>query len=148
MTFKEWLETQYDEATRQIILNEIPHGNTLLSDLPPELRFLRGFVDFGFENLGLPPAAQRQLIDGFASNGIAVPGTEWKLRYRGGMGVVAEPADGSEPVLPTYWKQVVYVVDTTNTYAWIGKRVHPGQLGVEIDLSRYRDVGDGWELLR
>ena len=146
-TFKEWLETQYDEETRQMILNEIPHGSMLSGPIPPELKFLQGFVDFGFENLGLTPAAKRELHDAFASRGVAVPGTRWKLRYRGGMGVLVEPMDGSEPVLPNHWKQAVYVLSVSDVFTWIGKRVRPEQLGVPIDFNLYRDVGDGWELL-
>jgi len=144
-TFKEWIAHQYDEATQQIILNAIPHGNVLLSNIPPELEFLRGFVDFGFENLGLPTVDFQQLLDGFADNGVAIPNTQWKIRYKGGMGVVAEPID-VELVLPNYWKQAVYVVNATNQYTWIGKLVRLDQLGVDIDFSNYRDVGDGWEL--
>lgn len=44
---------------------------------PPELAFLRGDVDLGFENLGLNAQQQRALITAFQSDGVAVPGTAY-----------------------------------------------------------------------
>src|SRR5436190_17306268 len=55
-----------------------PHAE--FQHVPPELAFLLGDVDLGFENLGLPYQQQRALIAAFQCDGVAVPGTTYKLR--------------------------------------------------------------------
>jgi hypothetical protein len=120
---------------------------TRFPQVPGELSFLRpGFVDLGYENLGLSEAEHKALLLAFVGDGIAVPGTPHKLRFSGvGMATVVEPASGTEPPLPAHWKQGVLVIDAQNRLTWIGKRVRPDPLG-QVDLDRYQDAGDGWQL--
>ena len=94
----------------------------------------------------MSPDLVKQFIDAFSNKGVAILKTEWKMRYRGGMGVLIEPSDGSEPILPIYWKQGVYVVNSQDVFTWIGKRVRQDQLGVKIDFNLYNDAEDGWEI--
>ena len=120
---------------------------TRFPQVPGELSFLRpGMVDLGFENLGLSEADHKALLLALCGDGVAVPGTQDKLRYTGmATSTVVEPATGTEPPLPAHWKQGLYVVDPQGRLTWIGKRVRPDQVG-EVDLGLYRDAGDGWEL--
>ena len=120
---------------------------TRFPQVPGELSFLRpGMVDLGFENLGLSEADHKALLLALCGDGVAVPGTPYKLRFTGmAMSTVVEPATGTEPPLPAHWKQGLYVVDPQGRLTWIGKRVRPDQVG-EVDLGLYRDAGDGWEL--
>jgi hypothetical protein len=120
---------------------------TRFPQAPAELSFLRpGFVDLGIENLGLGEDEHKALLLAFCGDGVAVPGTPYKLRFTGmAMSTVVEPATGTEPPLPVHWKQGLYVVDAQGRLTWIGKRVRPDQVG-KVDLPLYQDVGDGWQL--
>src|SRR5437867_2641279 len=90
--------------------------------VPPELTFLRGDVDLGFENLGLTTQQQQALIAAFQGAGIAVLGTLYKLRKLLNQNLaVVEPATGQEPVLPDDWKQGVYTINN-NVFTYVGKR--------------------------
>lgn len=114
---------------------------------PLELAFLRGDTDLGFENLGLNAQQQRTLIVAFQSDGVAVPGTTYKLRKPTNSSVaVVEPATGHELVLPDNWKQGVYAL-TGNVYTYIGKKVRRNdQLPPNFEPANdpsYNDVGDG-----
>lgn len=114
---------------------------------PPELAFLRGDVDLGFENLGLNAQRQRALITAFQSDGVAVPGSAYKLRKLPNSSVaVVEPATGQEPILPNNWKQGVYTL-TGNVFSYIGKKVRRNdQLPPNFEPANdpsYKDVGDG-----
>lgn len=114
---------------------------------PPELAFLRGDVDLGFENLGLNAQQQRALITAFQSDGVAVPGGAYKLRKRPNSSVaVVEPATRQEPILPNNWKQGVYTL-TGNVFTYVGKRVRRNdQLPPHFEPANdpsYQDVGDG-----
>lgn len=114
---------------------------------PPELAFLLGDVDLGFENLGLNAQQQRALIAAFQGDGVAVPGTALKLRKLPNTSVaVVEPATGQEPILPDNWKQGVYTL-AGNVFTYVGKKVRRhDQLPPNFepaDDSCYTDVGDG-----
>ena|SRR5947209_2261806 len=114
---------------------------------PPELAFLRGDVDLGFENLGLNAQQQRALISAFQSDGVAVPGTANKLRKLPNSSVaVVEPATGQEPVLPNNWKHGVYTL-TGNVFTYVGKKVRRNdQLPPNFEPANdpsYKDMGDG-----
>ena len=119
---------------------------TRFPQVPAELSFLRrGFVDLGFEHLGLGDEEHKALLLAFVGDGVAVPGTPYRLRYSGvGMATVVEPATGTEPPLPAHWKQGVLVIDAQDRLTWIGRKVRPDQVG-EVDLQLYQDVGDGWQ---
>lgn len=120
---------------------------TRFGPVPKELAFLHpGFVNLGFENLGLPGDEHKALLLAFVGDGVAVPGTPYRLRYSGMLGAtVVETATGTQPPLPEHWKQGVFVLDTQNQLTWIGKKVRPDQVG-DVDLTHYRDAGDGWQL--
>jgi hypothetical protein len=114
---------------------------------PPELAFLCGDVDLGFENLGLNTQQQRALIAAFQGDGVAVPKTKYRLRKLTNSTIaVIEPAAGQEPVLPDNWKQGAYTL-SGNTFTYIGKRVRrndqlPPNFEPKNEAS-YNDVGDG-----
>ena len=122
-----------------------PHAE--FPQVPPELAFLQGDVDLGFENLGLPSQQQHALKAAFQGAGVAVPGTTYKLRHLPNSTVgVVEPTTGPEPILPNNWKQGVYTL-TGNVFTYVGKRVRRNdQLPPNIEPANdpnYRDVGDG-----
>lgn len=158
--FYEWLESKVGcgriylesiahlpEHTREFLVREAPH--TRIKEVPePSLNFLQGIVDLGFENLGLNQADRNALGKAFCGNGVRIPGTTYKLRYHGYLNyTLVEPASGDELQLPTNWRQSVLVMDNDDQLNWIGKRVRPDQIG-NVDFTLYRDVGDGWELVR
>lgn len=122
-----------------------PHAE--FQQVPPELSFLQGDVDLGFENLGLRPRQQNALRIAFEGDGVAVPGTTYRLRRspHSTVGTV-EPALGQEPVLPADWKQAVYTL-TGNVFTYVGKKVRRNdQLPPNFEPAadpNYRDVGDG-----
>lgn len=144
--FKTWLEAiesnRFDEWTREQLINEMPHTH-FVGPLPRELEFLQGLVDLGFENLGLPDEAFREIMMAFGGKGVRVPGTTYRLRHARPMQSAVEPADGTEPVLPKDWKQAVFVMDANDKFTWIGKRVRPDQIG-KVDMSQYQDAGEGF----
>lgn len=119
------------EHIRESIIREAPHTR-VQGPLPPELAFLGGgpeFVDLGFENLGLPEIEKRVLYDAFVGHGVAVPGTNYKLRYtKTGITVVEPTTAGEELVtLPDFWAEAVLVVGENNRPSYVGKRVRPEQ---------------------
>lgn len=114
---------------------------------PPELAFLRGDVDLGFENLGHTTQQQHALIAAFQGNGIAVPGSTYKLRKLPNSTVaVVELASGQEPVLPDNWRQGAYTL-AGNVFSYIGKKVRRNdQLPPGFEPAHdpnYKDVGEG-----
>ena len=122
-----------------------PHAE--FPQVPPDLSFLQGDVDLGFENLGLAPQQRHALSVAFEGDGVAVPGTTYRLRRlpNSTVGVVG-PVTGQEPVLPTDWKQAVYTL-TGNVFTYVGKKVRRNdQLPPNFEPAtdpNYRDVGDG-----
>lgn len=126
-------------------MDTAPHAEFQL--VPPELSFLQGDVDLGFENLGLPPNQQHALRSAFEGDGVAVPGLTFKLRRLPSsiIGVV-EPPTGQEPALPGDWKQAISTL-TGNLFTYVGKKVRRNdQLPPTFEPAtdpNYRDVGDG-----
>ncbi|MBV9125496.1 MAG: hypothetical protein JO112_19280 [Planctomycetes bacterium] len=119
----------------------------VFQQVPPELAFLQGDVDLGFENLGLTLQQQQTLITAFQGKGVAVPGTTHKLRKLPNRTLaIVEPATGQEPVLPADWKQGLYTL-TGNTFTYVGKKVRRNdQLPPNFEPAtdpNYKDVGDG-----
>jgi hypothetical protein len=119
---------------------------TRFEQVPGELSFLRpGFVDLGFENLGLSEEDHKALLLAFVGDGVTVPGTLYKLRYSGeGGATVVEIATGEEPTIPEHWKQGVFVVGAPDRLTWIGKNVRPDHVG-DMDIGLYWDARDGWQ---
>lgn len=128
------------ESTRTLVRvkdpSRKPPGAPVSEDLPPELAFLGGpLCDLGFDRLGLSEAEIEHLYRAFCGQGVAVPGTPYRLRHSA-MSLVTfvEPATGREVGLPRNWRQAV------RSSRWIGKRVPHG------DLSAFEDRGDGFLL--
>jgi hypothetical protein len=122
-----------------------PHAE--FQQVPTELAFLQGDVDLGFENLGLPPQRQHALRVAFEGDGVAIPGSPYRLRRMPNSTVgIVEPTTGQEPALPGDWKQAVYTL-SGNVFTYVGKKVRrndqlPPNFEPATDPS-YRDVGDG-----
>jgi len=142
-----WLEVieALDPAVHDEMLRETAR-TIFRGPLPDEFQFLMpGFVDLGFEHLDLSPQEYGVLLRSFCSTGVAVPGTDRRMRYLYPHTVV-ECADGSEnSTLPQTWKQAVLVLGDRCQPTWIGKtlvRTRPAA----FDLTGYCDVGDGWVL--
>ena len=81
-------------------------------DLPAGFEFLRGgFVDLGFETLGLAAAELDAVRLALVGIGLRVPGTEYRLRNVRPFRSLVEQASGDESVeLPDGWRQCVVVV--------------------------------------
>lgn len=144
---KTYLESigHFSDFCREELINEAPH--TRLENVPQELSFLRGgYVDLGFENLGLNDTDRKALSLAFTGTGVKVPNTTYKLRYSGMRGTtVVEPATGDEHSLPADWSQGVFVIDDRDRLTWIGKKVRPDQVGT-VNHALYQDKGDGWQI--
>lgn len=143
--FKTWLDSvdRLEPGYRRPMLVEAAAHTSFQAPLPPELAFLSGrFVDLGFEKLGLGPQKFNDFLRAFSGAGIAVPKTNWRLRFAYPF-AVAEPADGSEQeTLPAWWKEGVLVTNDQFQPTWVGKRVRPDQTA-GFNLRGYRDVGEG-----
>ncbi len=144
--FKTWLESveRLEVDFRNPMLIEAAAHTSFQAPLPPELAFLSGrFVDLGFENLGLGPTKFNDFLRAFSGAGVAVPNTNWRLRFAYPYAVV-EAANGSEQeTLPAWWKEAVLVTDDQFVPTWVGKRVRSDQTA-GFDLRGYRDAGDGF----
>ena len=116
---------------REEIVKESPHTR-FVGPLPSELEFLGGterhYVDLGFENLGLSEAERNAIYSAFSGHGVAIPGTNYKLRYaNAGLAVVEAVEPGEELVsLPDYWAEAVLVFDGFEP-SYVGKLVRPNQ---------------------
>jgi hypothetical protein len=99
--------------------------------LPSELDFLAGALcDLGFSKLDLPEHEIENLYIAFCSQGVAVPGTPYRLRHSVmSLFTFVEPATGNELRLPDNWRE------TVRSRRWIGKKV-----ATDLDLSMYEDV--------
>ena len=113
-----------------------PPSAPVSEHLPDELEFLQGsLVDLGFGKLNLAQAEIERIFLAFCGEGVAVPGTPHKLRHSVmSLFTFVEPATGHEAMLPANWREVV------RSQSWIGKKV----VAPNLDLSLYRDVGDGY----
>jgi hypothetical protein len=115
-----------------------PPSAPVSDHLPEPFRFLEGrMVDLGFGKLDLPQAEVERIFLEFCGQGVAVPGTPYRLRHSVmSLFTFVEPATGQEVILPPYWREVV------RSESWIGKRVVPPN----CDLSLYQDTGEGYLL--
>jgi hypothetical protein len=141
---KTYLESiaHFEESVREYMIAYAP-THTRIPETPEELRWLRGWVDLGFKNLGLNSEGLNDVLRAFVHKGVAIPHSPWKLRYAGVKATtVVEPSTGyEEATLPEHWKQAVWVADTTDRPTWIGKRSN------KFDPSKYKGTPDGRELL-
>jgi hypothetical protein len=86
-----------------------PPSAQLSNCLPKELAFLEGpSTDLGFGHLSLPKTEVDKILRAFCGEGVAVPGTPYKLRHSVmSLFTFVEPATGHETVLPADWRQFV-----------------------------------------
>src|SRR5437016_4505572 len=112
--FRTWLDSveRLEGGFRKPLLVEAAAHTSFQAPLPAELSFLAGrFVDLGFANRGLGPQKFNDILRAFSGTGVAVPNSNWRLRFAYPFAVV-EPADGSEQeTLPDRWKEAVLVTD-------------------------------------
>lgn len=142
---------QFPEDTQRVLLrgssttavrtkdpSKKPPYAPVSDDLPKELAFLGGHLcNLGFDQLDLPPDEIERIYQAFAGEGVAVPGTSYKLRHSVmSMFTFVEPAKGSEVALPANWRE------TARSDHWLGKKV----ASKEEDLSRYKREEDGYLL--
>jgi hypothetical protein len=111
-----------------------PPSAPVSEHLPKELAFLAGpLCDLGFSRLDLPQSEIERIYLAFCGQGVAVPGTPYKLRHSVmSLFTFVEPGTGQELMLPPTWRQVV------RSRSWIGKKV------ADADLSSHEDKGDGY----
>ena len=84
-----------------------------------------------------PRARSKQIYLAFCGQGVAVPGTPYRLRHSVmSLFTFVEPANGHEAKLPVNWRQAVH------SPVWIGKKV------ATADPALYEDKGDGYLLQR
>lgn len=116
-----------DPSTQELLLREATR--TVFGGVPPELAFLRGrFVDLGFENLGLGTQKYNDVLRAFSGTGVALPNSQWRLRFFYPYAVV-EAADRTETeALPTCWQEAVIVFDDRFVPTWIGNKVRQDQI--------------------
>lgn len=139
---------RFEPEIQEDLLREMPHTRFGYK-VPAELSMLAGsWADLNFESLGLPREEQAMLLRAFGGEGVRIPGSDLKLRFSGVLGLTEiETADGSEPVLPEHWLEVVYIVDGDDL-TYFGKRLRPEQLPSDLDMAKYEDIGPGWFLRR
>src|SRR5207253_557105 len=96
-----------------------PTSALVSEKLPRELEFLGGSLcDLGFDKLDLPQNDIEQIYLAFCGQGVAVPGTPYRLRHSVmSLFTFVEPANGHEVKLPADWRQ------TVRSRLWIGKKV-------------------------
>jgi hypothetical protein len=142
---------KFPESTQQLLLrgdsttaarvkdpSKNPPSAPVSDELPKELEFLGGHLcNLGFDKLDLPPNDIDRIYKAFAGEGVAVPGTAYKLRHSVmSMFTFVEPIEGGEVVLPATWRQ------TVRSDKWVGKKVAAD----DIDLSNYDESDDGFVL--
>jgi hypothetical protein len=86
-----------------------PPSAPVSEKLPKELEFLAGSLcDLGFDKLDLPQNDIEQIYLAFCGQGVAVPGTPYRLRHSVmSLFTFVEPASGHEVRLPADWRQTV-----------------------------------------
>ena len=142
---------QFPESTQKLLLrgssttvvrikdpSKKPPSAPVSGDLPKELKFLGGHLcDLGFDKLDLPQSEIDRVYRAFAGEGVAIPGTPYKLRHSVmSMFTFVEPAQGDEAVLPVSWRQ------TVRSDRWLGKKIG----AADVDLSLYSEEDDGYLL--
>lgn len=114
----------FEEPILEMLLTEAPH--TTFGTVPPELNFLKGgIVDLGFENIPNKELA-RTIYRAFTQNGVAIPGTKYKMRAEFGMIANIEQIKPNEelPILPEDWMEFVHVIDVhTHKPIYVGNKL-------------------------
>lgn len=125
------------------LLCEDPHSN--VRNAPAELELLNGFVDFGFENMGFSKSKYASMRLAFASIGLKIPKTKYKLVYEGAFTKIVE-AVGNEPELPDNWMSYIYVLDRDDRLKFVGSNVRPDQIrGLDTShLNQFSEVGSSF----
>lgn len=140
----EYIET-FEPTIQESLLREAPH--TAFQDVPTDFEFLiGGFVDLGFENLGLTHSERQSLERAFSGSGVVIPGTKYSMRHVAPGRSVIELATNQKPTLPAHWRQVVLNVDINAEppeAIWIGRSVRKNQI-VGFDTSKMIETPDGW----
>lgn len=142
---RRWLpliQEQFDGEILEALIREQPRTGFHF-EVPPDLAFLKdGFVDLGFQYLGLDEDEEWTLFLAFSDGGVAVPGTHWRLRNYSPLFALVEVADGTEAAtLPWHWKEGVVIWGKGEGPAWLGKRFLDRRC---MDLTGYRDMGEAW----
>ncbi len=104
----------FAEPIIEMLVTEAPH--TSFGSVPPELNFLKGgSVDLGFENIPDKELA-RTIYRAFSGTGVAIPGTQYKMRAEFGMVANIETIKPDEqlPTLPEDWMEYVHVIDVNS----------------------------------
>ena len=133
MTEVTWLDAidanGFDEWTRMTLIIEAQRTK-FPGDLPAGFEFLGGgFVDLGFENLGLAAADLDAVRLAFVGVGVRVPGTSFRLRNVRPFRTLVEPADGGgAATLPGHWREGVLAFGRDGTHCWAGSLVPPDRL--------------------
>ena len=116
-----WLDTidsnRFDLWTRTTLITEAQRTR-FPGDLPAWFEFLGGgFVDLGFEKIGLSAAELDAVRQAFVNDGVSVPGTGFRLRHiRPGCSVV-ELKDGREAAaLPIHWRRGISMIAGTGVH--------------------------------
>lgn len=135
----------FPPETREWMLESSAEGLYLHGEIPDEVSFLKGnFVHLGLAHLGLEISERRMLEDAFASTGVIIPNTNYRLRFTY-MRSIIEPVDGTEKAtLPSCWKEGV-LVRVGDKFTWIGKRVP--LTGFDVNLNDYVEKDGGYEIL-
>ena len=116
MTATTWLAAidanGFDGWTRATLITEAQRTR-FPGDLPAGFEFLGGgFVDLGFDNLGLAPPELDAVRRAFVGIGVRVPGTNYRLRNVGPGRSVVEPKSGREAAaLPEHWRRGITMID-------------------------------------
>src|SRR5260221_188810 len=122
MRTKTWLEAieNLDPSVHDFMLQATAY-TFFRGELPPDFAFLgRILLNLGFEHLDLEAKDYNDLLRAFASTGVVVPNTEFRLRFVYPHSVV-ELADGTEQAtLPKWWKEGVLVSDDNFIPTWVG----------------------------
>lgn len=123
---------KYEQTIQEALIQEAPH--TVFKNVPPEFEYLlNGITDLGFENLGLNEVQFRDIMFGYSGEGVAIPGTQLKMRANGTFNGIIEPISPGEklPTLPDNWQEAVLVVGYDNKVIHAGSLVRKEQLPPE-----------------
>ena len=138
----------FDPEIVEWLIREAPHITPVRGEAPPELHFLQRpgtVIDLGIENLPISKEDKKLLRLGFVTNGIGIPGTGMRFRYLTTGFTAVEPAAGNEPMLPSFWRKAVLVIDTnTDRPVWVGDLVRDDQVDRDI-LGGFLVTPDGLE---
>ena len=149
MNERTWLEQVesrgFDKWMTEVLIVDAQRTH-FAGDFPSGFAFLEGgFVDLGFGLLGLTDERLDAVRRAFVGRGVAVVGTDFRIRNLGPGRSVVVPADGTElATLPGHWRRGVLVVKG-DKYSWVGKASPAASLPGFV-LGEYRDAGDGWVL--